>query len=46
MFQYKRDFEDEYRGPRDFAGGAQLNPRGCRRSSSWLGENVGRIPIA
>jgi uncharacterized protein YbjT (DUF2867 family) len=44
MFQYKRDFEDEYRGKRDFAQVRRLNP-GAQTFEEWLGENISRIPI-
>jgi uncharacterized protein YbjT (DUF2867 family) len=45
MFQYKRDFEDHYRGQRDFDEVKRLNPE-AQTFEQWLGENVGRIPVA
>jgi uncharacterized protein YbjT (DUF2867 family) len=45
MFQFKHDFEDEYRGPRDPAKARELNP-GLQTFETWLGENLSRIPIA
>jgi uncharacterized protein YbjT (DUF2867 family) len=44
MFQFKRDFEDEYRGHRDLALVRELNPS-VQTLDSWLAENVSRVPI-
>jgi uncharacterized protein YbjT (DUF2867 family) len=45
MFQFKHDFEDEYRAPRDPAAARRLNPA-LQSFETWLGENLSRIPIA
>ena len=45
MFQFKHDFEDEYRAPRDPAAARKLNPA-LQSFETWLGENLSRIPIA
>ena len=45
MFQFKHDFEDEYRAPRDPAEARKLNPA-LQSFETWLGENLSRIPIA
>ena len=45
MFQYKRDFEDSYRGPRDFDETRKLNPE-AQTFEQWLAANIGRIPIS
>ena len=44
MFQFKRDFEGEYRGPRDFDEVRKLNPE-AQTFEQWLTANVGRIPV-
>ncbi len=43
MFQYKRDFEEEYCGHRDLALCRTLNP-GLQTFSQWLAQNKSRIP--
>jgi uncharacterized protein YbjT (DUF2867 family) len=45
MFQFKRDFEDAYRGPRDFGEVRKLNPE-AQTFEQWLTANADRIPIA
>ena len=45
MFQYKRDFEDHYRGRATSTRSRALNPQ-LQTFEQWLGENIGRIPIA
>ena len=45
MFQFKRDFEDEYRGPRDWAGAKSLNPE-LQTFEEWLAANVSRVPVS
>jgi uncharacterized protein YbjT (DUF2867 family) len=44
MFQYKRDFEESYRAPRDVERSRQLNPS-LQSFSAWLLENRGKISI-
>jgi uncharacterized protein YbjT (DUF2867 family) len=44
MFQYKRDFENEFRGPRDVDATRKLNPS-LQSFSAWLAANKERIPI-
>jgi hypothetical protein len=44
MFQYKRDFENEFRGARDVEGARKLNPS-LQSFSAWLAANKERIPI-
>jgi uncharacterized protein YbjT (DUF2867 family) len=44
MFQYKRDFESEFRAPRDVEASRQLNPA-LLGFEEWLQENKGRIVI-
>ena len=44
MFQFKRDFEDAYRKPRDPEVARRLNPS-LQSFAVWLGENKGRIPL-
>ncbi|MDX6618094.1 MAG: hypothetical protein QOK36_480 [Gaiellales bacterium] len=44
MFQFKRDFEHEYRGPRDWAGAKSLNPE-LQTFEEWLAANVSRVPV-
>jgi uncharacterized protein YbjT (DUF2867 family) len=43
MFQFKRDFEDAFRGARDVGFARSLNP-GLRSFSGWLAANADRIP--
>jgi uncharacterized protein YbjT (DUF2867 family) len=45
MFQYKRDFEADFRAPRDVEATRRLNPR-LQSFAQWLQANVGRMPIA
>jgi uncharacterized protein YbjT (DUF2867 family) len=45
MFQFKRDFEHEYRGPRDWDGAKSLNPE-LQTFEQWLAANVSRVPVA
>lgn len=44
MFQYKRDFEDEFRGARDVEEARKLNPS-LQSFGEWLAANKERIPI-
>lgn len=44
MFQFKRDFEADYRGARDVARARALNPN-LRSFAAWLAENQSRIAI-
>jgi uncharacterized protein YbjT (DUF2867 family) len=44
MFQFKRDFEDEYRGHRDMALVRELVPD-VQSLDEWLAENKDRVPI-
>ncbi|UHQ19165.1 NmrA/HSCARG family protein [Lysobacter sp. KIS68-7] len=43
MFQYKRDFEADFRGPRDVEATRKLNPR-LQSFRQWLAANASRIP--
>lgn len=45
MFQFKRDFQDVFRGPRDPALARSLNP-GLQTFEQWLSHYARRIPIA
>jgi len=45
MFQFKRDFEDDYCGARDLALVRELDPD-VQSLDSWLAANKDRIPIA
>jgi uncharacterized protein YbjT (DUF2867 family) len=45
MFQFKRDFEDDFCGARDVAFSRTLNP-GLQTFGAWLAANAKRIPIA
>jgi uncharacterized protein YbjT (DUF2867 family) len=45
MFQFKRDFNDEYCGARDVGFSRSLNPD-LQRFDGWLAANKERIPIA
>jgi len=45
MFQFKRDFEQVFRGPRDLAGSRALNPS-LLTFEAWLAKYKGSIPIA
>jgi hypothetical protein len=44
MFQFKRDFQDVYCGPRDPAVARSLNPA-LQTFDAWLARNKDRIPI-
>ena len=43
MFQYKRDFEADFRAPRDVEATRKLNPR-LQSFRQWLAANASRIP--
>ncbi len=45
MFQWQRDFEKEYGGPRDVAATRALNPQ-LQSFDAWLAANIGKVPIA
>ena len=44
MFQYKRDFEADFRAPRDVEASRRLNPR-LQSFAQWLQANAARIPL-
>jgi hypothetical protein len=44
MFQFKRDFEEVFRGARDPSFARSLNPS-MQTFDEWLAENGHRIPI-
>ena len=44
MFQYKRDFNAEFRRPRDVAATRTLNPE-LLSYEAWLARNASRIPL-
>jgi uncharacterized protein YbjT (DUF2867 family) len=44
MFQFKRDFQDAFRGPRKPEVARSLNPS-LQTFEVWLAENKGRIPL-
>jgi uncharacterized protein YbjT (DUF2867 family) len=44
MFQFKRDFENDYRGARDLALVHELTP-GVQTFDAWLAQNKDRIPL-
>lgn len=44
MFQYKRDFNDSYRGDRDLDGARALNPE-LQTFADWLAANAKHIPL-
>ena len=44
MFQYKRDFEQDYRAARPVESSRKLNPS-IRSFRTWLSENRERIPV-
>lgn len=44
MFQYKRDFNDAYRGDRDLARARALNPE-LQTFADWLASNAKHIPL-
>jgi uncharacterized protein YbjT (DUF2867 family) len=43
MFQYKRDFEADFRAPRDVEASRRLNPK-LQSFAQWLEANASRIP--
>ena len=45
MFQYYRDFEDEFRAKRDVDATRRLHPK-LQSFSEWLGKNAALIPLA
>jgi uncharacterized protein YbjT (DUF2867 family) len=45
MFQYNRDFAEDFRAPRDVDATRRLNPR-LQSFAQWLQANAERIPIA
>ena len=45
MFQFKRDFAQEFRARRDLSVSRELNP-GMQSFAQWLAENAMRIPLA
>jgi uncharacterized protein YbjT (DUF2867 family) len=44
MFQFKRDFEQAFRAPRDVNAARALNPS-LQSFEEWLARNKGRIPL-
>jgi uncharacterized protein YbjT (DUF2867 family) len=44
MFQYKAEFEAQFRAPRDPAVARELNPK-LQTFSQWLSANASRIPL-
>lgn len=44
MFQYKRDFEADFRAPRDVEASRRLNPK-LQSFAQWLEANAARIPL-
>jgi len=44
MFQYKRDFEADFRAPRDVDATRKLNPQ-LQSFRDWLAKNAARIPL-
>jgi uncharacterized protein YbjT (DUF2867 family) len=44
MFQYKRDFEKEFCGPRDLAFSRELNPE-LQTFAQWLAHNKSKMPL-
>ena len=44
MFQFKRDFNEDFRRPRDVAATRALNPQ-LQSFDGWLADNAKRIPI-
>ncbi len=45
MFQFKRDFNEDFRAPRSVAKSRQLNPK-LASFEQWLAAHVGEIPVA
>ena len=44
MFQFKRDFEDDFRRPRDIDATRALNPQ-LQSFNEWLAHHATQIPI-
>jgi len=44
MFQFKRDFEAEYAGPRERSVGESLNPD-LQDFEAWLAGSASKIPL-
>jgi hypothetical protein len=44
MFQFKHDFEDDYRGARNLDVSRSLNPS-LQTFEQWLSKNKERIPL-
>jgi len=44
MFQYKRDFEADFRAPRDVEQSRRLDPK-LQSFAQWLQANAARIPL-
>jgi hypothetical protein len=44
MFQFNRDFADDFCAARSLAFSRRMNP-GLKTFSAWLAENKGRIPL-
>jgi hypothetical protein len=44
MFQFKRDFQEAFCGPRDPDIARSLNPR-LQSFEEWLEENADRVPV-
>lgn len=45
MFQFKRDFNDHFRSPRDIKLAKSLNPE-LLKFDMWLNEYASKIPVA
>ncbi|HVT96238.1 MAG TPA: hypothetical protein VHE33_01945, partial [Acidobacteriaceae bacterium] len=45
MFQFKRDFNDDFRKPRDVERSRRLNPE-LQNFDAWLTANKSRIPLS
>ena len=45
MFQFKRDFNDDYCGARDLGVSRSLNPE-LQSLDAWLAANKDRVPVA
>jgi hypothetical protein len=44
MFQFKRDFNDDYTGARNLDFSRRLDPD-LQTLDGWLAENVSRVPL-
>jgi hypothetical protein len=44
MFQYNRDFAEDFRAPRDVDATRRLNPR-LQSFAQWLQANANRVPL-